>query len=203
MDSMTPKADPSQQKPPAAAVAQAKPGQEAVRPRKRIPFSNAKRRFETTPIDGFYQHIFLERNVTQALDAGYEFVNQHEIEMNSRQIGGKTEDFKGTDLGTRVSWIGDRTGNESGGPERCYLMKIRQEWRTEDVKELETVAQRPLKAIFHDEMIAVPGTQVNSADPTQGGGGGIAEKGSNMYTRITEKPLFNRPARKAKIGRQA
>src|SRR5208282_2178699 len=151
-------------------------------------------------LDGYYMHIFLARNVEQAIDAGYDFVNKAEVDVNSRQIGGITEGFKGTDMGDRVSWIGDLAGSSGQGPERCFLMKIRQEWRNEDVLALEAIAQRPLQAIFHDEMIARPGIPVNPANPSLGGGGGIGEKGPGVYVK---QALFNRPARKAKIGRQA
>ena len=183
---------------PAAAVANPKLPEDGRRKR-RIPFSSAVRRLEVPAIDGFYCHYFLERNVPRAQDAGYEFVKKFEIDLNSRQVGGETEGFKGTDLGERVSLVGDLAGSEGRGPERCYLMKIRQEWRSEDVAELEAVALRPIKAIFQDELIARPGQGVNPADPTKGGGGGIGEKGPGMYVK---QALFNRPARKAKIGRQ-
>jgi hypothetical protein len=181
------KADPTQQKPPEASVANPKLPEPR---RRRIPFSQAVRRFESQAIDGYYQHIFLERNVPRAQDAGYEFVMKKEVELNSRQVGGATEGFKGTDLGDRVSWIGDLNSAEGRGPERCYLMKIRQEWRTEDVKELEAVALRPVQAIFQDEQIARPGI---AGEPGQ-----IGEKGAGVYVK---QALFNRPARKAKIGR--
>lgn len=176
-----------EQKAAEATVANAKTPDEAPRRRRRIPFSNATRRLEMPAIDGFYCHYFLERNILKALDAGYEFVKKIEVDLNSRQVGGEMEGFKGTDLGDRVSLVGDLNSADGKGPERCYLMKIRQEWRNEDTKALEEVARRPIQAIFADEMII-------------GKDGRVNEKGEMMYVK---QALFNRPARKAKIGRQS
>ncbi len=158
--------------------------------RKRVPMSTATRKMEVAAIDGFYLYWHLETNVPAALQAGYEFVDRAEANLVNVGLAADRTNSGNTDLGTRVSMIGSLSGTQ-GGPERAYLMKLRQEWRDEDRAKMTEIAQRPLKAIFRDEQIAGPE-------------GTIRGKNELEYVRTSQvqnMPLFNRPTRKAKIVR--
>src|SRR6185369_6197340 len=79
--------------------------------------STARQRFQTPEIPGWHLHWFKEDNVPLAIDAYYEFVDRNEVSMNQLNVAleGKST---GTDLGSRVSLIADKT--ESGTPVRAY-----------------------------------------------------------------------------------
>lgn len=152
--------------------------------RKRIPMSVAKRKMEVEALPGFHLHWFSESNVPQAIDAGYEFVSKDEISLNQLGVGAMHNMSGNTDLGSRISIIGSLEG-PSKGPERAYLMKLKEEYRKEDLEAMAKVAAAPLEAIFRDEMIAGPEGKVN-------------ERGELVYVKTA---LLNRPTRKAKIVR--
>jgi hypothetical protein len=139
---------------------------------------------ETPALPGFHLHWFSESNVPLALDAGYEFVDRAEISLNQVGVGASHAMSGNTDLGTNISIVGSLQ-SASGGPERAYLMKLREEWRREDLDEIARIAARPMEAIFSGEAIAGPEGKLN-------------ERGELVYVKTA---LLNRPARKAKIVR--
>ena len=152
--------------------------------RKRIPMSSVQRKMEVAAIDGYYLYWAAEINIPAMMEAGYEFVDRSEVHMVSQALAGDKSLSGNTDLGTRVSMVGSLSG-PNGGPERAYLMKIRQEWRDEDKAALDAANSRILQGIFKGEQIAAPD-------------GTIRDKGQLEYVRTA---LFNRPTRKAKIVR--
>jgi len=178
----------NEQKPAEAAVANVKvPDHIAdilAGRRKRIPMSTATRKMEVAAIDGWYLYWAAETNIPAMMQAGYEFVDRSEANLVQTGLANDKSISGNTDLGTRVSMIGSLSG-PSGGPERAYLMKLRQEWRDEDRKIIDDRNAAIMSAIFKDEKIYTPE-------------GNIREKGSLEYVRTA---LFNRPVRKAKIGR--
>lgn len=149
----------------------------------RRPMSTARQRFQTPEIPGWHCHWFKEDNVPLAIDAYYEFVDRVEVNMNQLNVslGGASQ---GTDLGTRVSLIADKT--ESGSPVRAYLMKIREEYWLEDQKEIENRNSSIMQAVFGDEAKVDTGDGLKSIDATT----------------YRDQALFNRPARKAVIRRR-
>lgn len=149
----------------------------------RRPMSTARQRFQTPEIPGYHSHWFKEDNVPLALEAYYEFVDRNEVNMNQLNValGGISS---GTDLGSRVSLIADKT--ESGSPVRAYLMKIPLEYWNEDQKEIERRNSGIMQAIFGDE------AAVDTGD-------GLKPIGRESYR---DTALFNRPARKAVIRRR-
>lgn len=157
---------------------------EATTRRRRIPMSVAKRKMEVEALPGFHLHWFSEANVPQAIDAGYEFVSNEEISLNQLGVGARHNMTGNTDMGSRISIIGSLSG-PAGGPERAYLMKLKEEYRKEDLESMAKVAAAPLEAIFQGEMIAGPEGKVN-------------ERGELVYVKTA---LLNRPTRKAKILR--
>lgn len=177
-----------EQKPAEASVANAKVPDHIsdilAGRRKRIPMSTAQRKMEVAAIDGFYLYWFAETNIPAALQAGYEFVDRSETNMVQVGIANDKSNSGNTDLGTRVSMIGSLSGPQ-GGPERAFLMKLRQEWRDEDKAEIDAKNASIIGSIFKDEKIYGPE-------------GNVRDKGNLEYVR---QALFNRPVRKAKIGR--
>lgn len=176
----------SEQRPLEAAVANAvgTEAPDAKVARRRIPMSTARRKMETQALPGYHLHWFSDSNVSQALDAGYEFVDRSEISLNQVGVGASHAMSGNTDMGTQVSIIGSLEGPNKG-PERAYLMKLKDEYRKEDLAAMAEVAARPLQAIFAGEVIAGPEGKVN-------------EKGELVYVKTA---LLNRPTRKAKIVR--
>lgn len=174
-----------EQKPPEASVANSKTPSHAdliARGlRKRIPMSTAVRKMEVPAIDGYYLYWFKDTNVAKALEAGYEFVDRSEVSLVQTGLAQDKSVSGNTDLGTRVSMVGSLVSDQ-GGPERAYLMKLRQEWRDEDRKEIDRRSAAPLEAIFKGEKIAAPD-------------GAAREKGTHEYVKTA---LFNRPKRVVK-----
>lgn len=139
----------------AAAFNPANPGGVAapVSPRRRIPLSVPRRKLEATPIPGYVLYWFKESNIPIALDAGYEFVDRAEVKINQVNEANPAGSDGSTDLGSRVSVIGDKIG-ERGVPERAVLMKIREEFWREDRELLDNENARALGAIFEEGLIA-------------------------------------------------
>lgn len=117
--------------------------------RRRIPLSVPRRKLEipegTCP--GFVLYWFLNPNVPAAIDAGYEFVLTNEIVLNQTNPANSADSSGNTDLGTQVSILGNKSG-ENGEPERLVLMKIREEWWREDRKILDDHNAAIIQAIF-------------------------------------------------------
>lgn len=122
--------------------------------RRRIPLSVPRRKLEASPIPGFVLYWFKESNMEIAVQAGYEFVDAQEVVINQTNEAGSSLDSGNTDLGSRVSVIGDRVG-ERGVPERLLLMKIREDWWQEDRKLLDNENAAIIQTIFGGGIFAV------------------------------------------------
>lgn len=120
--------------------------------RRRIPLSVPRRKLEADPIPGFVLYWFKESNIPQALQAGYEFVDRSEVTLNQTNEAGSSSDSGNTDLGSRVSVIGDKIG-ERGVPERAVLMKIREEFWREDREVLDNENARVMQSIFGGQIL--------------------------------------------------
>lgn len=87
------------------------------------------------PIPGYHTHWFRGGiRVEQAIQAGYEFVKKGDVPVANHGIASSREDTDGSDLGSRISVIAGGVDVNDGQPQRLYLMKIKQEWRAEDMK---------------------------------------------------------------------
>lgn len=115
--------------------------------RRRIPLSVPRRKLEATPIPGYVLYWFKESNTEIAIQAGYDFVDAEEVTINQTNEAGSSEASGNTDLGSRVSVIGDRVG-ERGVPERLILMKIPEDWWREDRELLDNENAAIIKTIF-------------------------------------------------------
>lgn len=123
------------QKNPNPSNPQGKPAAE----RKRVPMTLPVLKLEVPDIPGFHLHWMRgdAGRLVQAERAGYEFVDESEVDINNTSLGGDAAKSGNTDLGSRVSVIaGDETGGD-GQPVRLYLMKQRLDWYEEDQKILE------------------------------------------------------------------
>lgn len=111
----------------------------AVTERKRIPMSVPVQRLEVPDIPGYHLHWFTGTadRIARAQSGGYEFVDNHEVKVNSVGLGNESTQSGNTDMGSRVSVVGGSELDAAGQPVRMVLMKIRQEWYEEDQKLVE------------------------------------------------------------------
>lgn len=107
--------------------------QKAARDFKRIPMSTPVQKLEVVNIPGFHTHWMRGEpaRIQQALRAGYTFVKDEEVLLNSKTIAGNRLDGGNTDLGGNVSIPAGRA-DERGEPVRLILMKIPLEFYSED-----------------------------------------------------------------------
>ncbi len=130
----------TQGKPEASNPANAGPD---VAERKRIPMTLPVQRLSAPEIPGYYTYWMrgTPERIAQAERAGFEFVNDSEVSVNDRSLGGDATKSGNTDMGGRVSTLASPTGDGSdsvgGQPLRLYLMKQKWEWHLEDQAVLE------------------------------------------------------------------
>lgn len=112
-------------------------GQAALE-RKRIPMNVPVQKLEVPEIPGYRMYWFRgdPARLARAEQAGYEYVNRGEIELNSVGLADSAADGN-TDMGSLVSIsAGDMVGDDKQ-PLRLVLMKIREEWALENDQILE------------------------------------------------------------------
>lgn len=153
----------------------------------RVPMSSVRRKLEVRPIPGYHMHWFKEENIPGAMDAYYEFVKRGEVSLNPTSFGSDVAADGNSDMGTNVSIVAGTT--DHGVPIRLTLMKLRQEYFNEDQQDLETRNSRILQAIFGDEAMFGRDGQLKAKDPL-------------TYVNKERTGLFNRPTRKAQIGKR-
>lgn len=102
----------------------------------RVPMSVPQQKLAVPDIPGYHLHWMADRvgRIMQALNAGYEYVNQEEVHVNNLGFADDKYQNGSTDLGTRISVVGG--AGEAGQVLRLYLMKIREEWWREDQAKL-------------------------------------------------------------------
>lgn len=106
-------------------------------PRQRIPMSLPNLKLAVPEIPGYHLYWFRGTSrVQQALQAGYQFVERGEVELNHEGLANDYEQDGNSDLGTRVSRA---AGGEEEGSQgvRLYLMKIRNELYDEDQRAID------------------------------------------------------------------
>lgn len=96
----------------------------------RVPFSVPVARLAVPEIPGYHLHWFngTPERVQRAQQGGYVFVEEHEVHLNNRLLGGDTAESGNTDMGSRVSVVSGGEVDGTGQPARMYLMKIKEEW---------------------------------------------------------------------------
>lgn len=110
--------------------------------RKRIPMTLPQQRLAVPEIPGYHLHWMkgTPERLRQAENAGYEYVDQSEVDLNDPSIGGTG--LKGhSDMGTRVTRLANPVGGGEddghGQPLTLVLMKQKEEWYLEDQKLLQ------------------------------------------------------------------
>lgn len=100
--------------------------------KQRIPMSLPVQKLAAPEIPGFHTHWMRgdAQRIAQALRAGYTFVEQDEVDMNTVGVADSAESSGHTDLGSRVSVVSGT--DEKGGAQRLYLMKLPKELREQD-----------------------------------------------------------------------
>ena len=98
-------------------------------------------------IPGYVMHWFADRpgRINRAMNAGYEFVSQEEVQLANFNLASTLEESGNTDMGTRVSVHGGV--GEQGKAERLYLMKIKKEWYDKDMALREQAADKVVQAL--------------------------------------------------------
>jgi hypothetical protein len=141
--------------------------------RRRIPMSIPQQKLSVPEIPGYHLHWFVDSpgRIKQALAAGYEFVDEEEVSLNTFGIACGESDSGNTDMGSRVSIPSGAV--MADGAERHYLMKLRQELRDEDTAAMAELSERTA-AVLRGER----GLQQQGADNT------------NTYTRGENRNMF-------------
>jgi len=103
----------------------------------RIPMSLPELKLHVPDIPGYHLHWFRGARTARALQAGYEFVDPLEVTLVNTGLADDANKSGNSDLGSRVSVVAGDADPTSGGVERLYLMKIRQEWHDQDMAALE------------------------------------------------------------------
>lgn len=153
----------------------------------RIPINVPELRLNTPRIEGFHLHWFLDRNISRALQAGYQFVGLGEVPTMDRSIGGRAIGTQsGEDLGgARISQIAGTA--QDGTPEQLTLMKIPLDWYFDDQRAIAERNLSVLKQVF--------GRKLAIKEP------GESEKDYNTrYTREAILDMSNGRFRKASVG---
>lgn len=96
----------------------------AVKPEGYMPMSMGNQLLETPQRAGYHRRWFRGEpgRIARAQRAGYSFVKDDEVSLNSRDLGGDAKTSGNTDLGTHVSVVSG-TG-EDNQVLRMYLMEI-------------------------------------------------------------------------------
>lgn len=110
-----------------------KPMEEVKTARQRVPMSLPVLKSSVPDIPGYHLHWMRgePQRLAQALRAGYEFVQPHEVQLENIPLGGDALDQGSTDMGDRVSIVSGGVG-EDGQASRLYLMKLKMELWLED-----------------------------------------------------------------------
>lgn len=158
--------------------------------RRRIPMSIPMRKLEVTDIPGFHLHWFVDANIERAIQGGYEFVDDLEVQVNQHGVATSTELSGNQDLGSRVRIVGG--AGRDGKGEYLTLMKIKDEWFRDDQRLLEERNASVLSQVFRGEKVLGDETDSKSDRNLRYVD---AEKTS---FQPSPKALFNRPPRKAR-----
>lgn len=118
---------------------------DTIKKSSRIPFGSPQQGLSVNPVPGYFlRWVNDEDNGIQAAQqSGYEFHEDPAILIGDAQK-------PSTDLGTRISRVVGK--DDSGHPMRAYLMKIRNEFREEDIRLADIPLQKTDYAIKHGKL---------------------------------------------------
>jgi hypothetical protein len=122
--------------------------------RARIPMSVPFRKLEAPEIPGYHTHWARESDLPRFIQAWYEFVEPSDVPgslvLNQKNPSVDTALSGNTDLGNRISVA---AGRGEHGPERLYLMKLKEELWLEDRAQIDGRNATLLGQIFRGEKI--------------------------------------------------
>jgi hypothetical protein len=153
-----------------------------------ISMSVPRQRLAAPEIPGFHTHWFmgLPDRVHQAMQAGYTWVDQDEVELSDFDLAGDGRPIGGTDLGSRVSTVAGGLYEGTMQPQRLYLMKI-PEWLWEK-------HQKPLDDINESIAAALRGDRPAISTSAQDDKAARGQDFSHRYQSDAgkKKTLFHR-----------
>lgn len=117
--------------------------------RERIPMALPQTKLAVPEIPGYHLHWMRgdAQRIAQALKAGYEFVEEGEVEVVNSGLADDARKNGNSDMGTRISALAGADAGQDGQPQRLYLMKLREEWWQADQQALEDRNEQIAKAI--------------------------------------------------------
>ena len=120
--------------------------------RRRIPMNVPRRKLETQELPGFYLHWINGEpsRIAQAMNAGYDFVQKHEMPGYTLELGDKTGISEDGGMGGGISVLAGGTNESDGKASRLYLMKLPMELREEDLEESDAKGQQVIDALLND-----------------------------------------------------
>ena len=128
--------------------------------KERVPFGVARQKMAVREIPGYFACWINDvgDRINQAIEGGYEFTDKAEIGKVGEGLEQSTWVQGQDSTDTRVSMIVGK--HENGSPLRAYLMKIKQEFRVEDMAERQKA---------HDEIDAsLRGGNINGTNGQDG-----------------------------------
>lgn len=154
--------------------------------RKRVPLSVPMLKLEVPEIPGYYCRWFrgTAARLAQAERAGFEFVDDSEVQLNNVAVGGDARKDGNSDLGSRVSIV-EGTGTDEGGQAlRMYLMKQPLEFKKED----DALLQEK-----NDQIADSLAASFGSGQVGRGAAGAPAEDQADINARYVDKSRTKRP----------
>ena len=157
--------------------------------RRRIPMSVPTRKLETPDLPGFHLHWISGEpdRVARASNAGYDFVQEHELPGYRVGFGDEAGIQGNSDLGTRISVVAGGTGSDNQAA-RLYLMKLPQEYYEEDMAARDAEGQKVVDALRTN-----PNAQ--QGDPRNAGGDAsnryIPDMGQNRGAKRQASQSYN------------
>jgi hypothetical protein len=153
-----------------------------VSERKRVPLSVPQRKLEVPDVPGYHLRWIrgTAARLKQAEDAGFLFVDDAEVNLNSVHIGGDAAKTGNSDLGSRVSVI-EGSDVENGQAVRLYLMKQPMEYYLEDRK------------ITEDRNDSIADALNGQYDQGAVGGRAAGETNEDMQRRYVDASRSKRP----------
>jgi hypothetical protein len=133
--------------------------------RDRVPMSLPQQKLSVPDIPGYHLHWMIGRadRLAQAERAGYTFVNQDEVDMNTVGLADGGNASGHSDLGSRVSHVSG-TDEAGGQPVRLYLMKLPIEFWYEDQAKLAGVNENIAGVLRGDKGLQATGEGMDNSN---------------------------------------
>lgn len=153
--------------------------------RQRIPMSVPVQRLSVPKIPGYHLHWFrgTPDRILRAQQAGYEFVESHEVQLNSTLLGSDSAESGNMSLGDRVMVAAGSEVTVDNQPVQMVLMKLKEEFWVQDQMLLEDRNEEIAATIRGGKVAAGQAGAENPYDVSQ------------RYTRGTQNLFSRKPKR--------